>query len=70
MKLIPWVICAVLAVLAFFLKFCVPGYSFSALVCLCLIAIIAFYTVMPMVGLRFPLFSRIAVRVLDRKSVV
>jgi len=63
MKLIPWVICAVLAVLAFFLKFCVPGYSFSALVCLCLIAIIAFYTVMPMVGLRFPLFSRIAVRV-------
>ncbi len=63
MKLIPWVICAVLSVLAFFLKFCVPGYSFSALVCLCLIAIILFYTVMPMVGLKFPAFAKITTRI-------
>jgi len=63
MKLIPWVICGFLAVLAFFLKFCVPGYSFSALVCLCLIAIIAFYTVMPMVGLKFPAFAKITTRI-------
>ncbi len=43
MRLFPWLVCAVLAVLAVFLKFCVPGYSFSALVCCILIGIIAFY---------------------------
>ena len=53
MKLLPWVSCGILAALAFFLKFCVPGYSFSALVCLALIAVILFYTLIPMVsGLR------------------
>ena len=62
MKLLPWLACGILAALAFFLKFCVPGYSFSALVCCCLIALIVFYTVMPMVGLRFPLFARITTR--------
>ena len=50
--------CAVLAVAAFILKFCVPGYSFSALVCLCLIAIILFYTLMPLVGLQFPALAK------------
>jgi uncharacterized SAM-binding protein YcdF (DUF218 family) len=50
-------------VLAFFLKFCIPGYSFSALVCCCLIGLIIFYTVMPAVGLKFPLFARVATRV-------
>ena len=34
MKLIPWLVCAVLAVLAYFLKFHALGYGFSALVCL------------------------------------
>lgn len=63
MKLIPWLICGVLAAMAFFLKFCVPGYSFSALVCCCLIAIIVFYTVMPMVGVRFPTLAKIATRI-------
>ena len=62
MKVLPWVLCGLLAALAFFLKFCVPGYSFSALVCCCLIAIIVFYTVMPMVALRFPLFGRVVTR--------
>ena len=33
-------VCAVLGVMAVYLKFCIPGYSFSALVCLCLIALI------------------------------
>ena len=42
---LPLVACAVLAALAFFLKFCVPGYSFSALVCCGIIAVIAFYEV-------------------------
>ena len=63
MKLLPGLVCGILAALAFFLKFCVPGYSFSALVCCCLIALIVFYTVMPMVGLKFPLFARLSTRI-------
>jgi len=55
--------CALLACLAFFLKFCVPGYSFSALVCLCLIGLILFYTFMPVVGLEFPAFAKITTRI-------
>lgn len=60
MKLLPWLSCSILAVLAFFLKFCVPGYSFSALVCLALIAIILFYTLIPMVGMKYPRFAGFA----------
>lgn len=55
--------CGILGALAFFLKFCVPGYSFSALVCLCLIGLILFYTFMPMVGLKFPVFAKYATRI-------
>ena len=57
MILLPWLVCGVLAVMAFFLKFVLPGYSFSALVCICLIAIILFYTFIPLVGLKFPVFA-------------
>ena len=60
MKLLPWVSCGILAALAFFLKFCVPGYSFSALVCLALIAVILFYTLIPMVGMKHPKLAGIA----------
>ena len=60
MKLLPWVSCGILAALAFFLKFCVPGYSFSALVCLALIAVILFYTLIPMVGMKYPKLAGIA----------
>lgn len=63
MKLLPWLICAVLGAMAIFLKFCVPGYSFSALVCLCLIAIILFYTLMPMIGLKLPTFAKATTRI-------
>ena len=56
-------LCALLAVLAFFLKYCVPGYSFSSLVCLCLIGLILFYSFMPLLGLKFPVFARIATRI-------
>ena len=59
MSFLPWLSCLVLAGLAFFLKFCIPGYSFSALVCVCLIGLILFYTLMPMVGLKFPVFAKI-----------
>ena len=61
--LIPLLICAFLAGLAFFLKYCVPGYSFSALVCICLIGIILFYTLMPFVGLKFPVLEKTATRI-------
>ena len=62
-RIIALAVCAVLAGLAVFLKFCVPGYSFSALVCICLIGLILFYTFMPLVGLKFPALSKIAIRV-------
>ena len=63
MKLLPWLVCGVLAVMAFFLKFVLPGYSFSALVCLILIALILFYTLMPLVGLKFPRFAKTLTRI-------
>lgn len=56
-------VCGFLAVLAYVLKFVFWGYSFSALVCLCLIAVILFYTFMPLVGLKFPVFSKITIRI-------
>ncbi|MBQ2928094.1 MAG: YdcF family protein [Oscillospiraceae bacterium] len=62
-SLFPLLFCAILGALAFFLKFCIPGYSFSALVCLCLIGIILFYTLMPLAGLKLPVFARVATKV-------
>ena len=62
MKLILWILCGALAGLAFFLKFCIPGYSFSALVCLCIVAIILFYTFMPMIGMKWPVLAKWATR--------
>ena len=41
--LIPWIINGILGLMALFYKFVVPGYSFTALVCVLLIGIIAFY---------------------------
>ena len=61
--ILPWLGCGLLAALAYFLKYCVPGYSFSALVCLCLVGLILFYTLMPMVGLKFPVFAKAVTRV-------
>ena len=62
-RLIALGVCAVLGVLAVYLKFFIPGYSFSALVCLCLIGLILFYTFLPLVGLKFPGFARWTIRV-------
>ena len=62
-RILALLICAVLSGLAFFLKFCIPGYSFSALVCICLIGIILFYTFMPLVGLQFPQFAKYTTRI-------
>jgi len=62
-RILALIFCALLSGLAFFLKFCIPGYSFSALVCICLIAIILFYTFMPLIGLKFPDFAKITTRI-------
>ena len=62
-RILALLFCAVLSGLALYLKFCIPGYSFSALVCICLIGIILFYTFLPLVGLKFPGFARFATRV-------
>jgi len=53
-QILPWLCCLLLVLMAFFLKFCVPGYSFSALVCLCLMGIILFYTVTARLMKRYP----------------
>ena len=54
----PWLGCLALAALAFFLKFMVPGYSFSALVCCGLIAVIAFYEITRLLLNKYPLKMR------------
>lgn len=61
-RILVLICCALLSGLAFFLKFCIPGYSFSALVCVCLIAIILFYTFMPLVGLKFPVLAGVTTK--------
>lgn len=62
-RILALIACATLGVLAFFLRYCVPGYSFSALVCLCLIAIILFYSFMPVVGMSYPAFAKITTKI-------
>ena len=62
-RIVALCICTALAGLAFFLKYCVPGYSFSALVCICLMGLILFYTLMPLIGLKFPQFAKYATRI-------
>lgn len=56
-------LCIPLGILAYFCKFVLPGYSFSALVCLCLIGVILFYVLMPLAGLKYPLFSKWVLRI-------
>lgn len=60
---LPWGICAGLGILAFFLKFCVPGYSFSALMCCFGIGIVAFYEISRMLLPRFPKTMRVLRRI-------
>lgn len=63
-------ICAVLSGLAFYLKFCIPGYSFSALVCICLIGMILFYVFMPLLGLKFPVFAQYTTRIFTAVLII
>ena len=62
-RILALLICAALSCLAFYLKFCIPGYSFSALVCICLIAVILFYAFMPLLGLKFPALAKYTTRI-------
>lgn len=57
-RIIPWCVIALLLVLAFYFKFMVPGYSFSALVCLGLAAVVLFYAVMPILGRSYLTLAR------------
>lgn len=50
--------CVPFAAVAYFCKYIFPGYSFTTLVCLCIIGVILFYTLMPLVGTKFPDFAR------------
>lgn len=50
--------CIPLTVLAYLFKFVLPGYSFSALVCLAVVGVILFYVFMPLAGLKFPVFAK------------
>lgn len=62
LKLWPLALCVPPGILGYFCKFVLPGYSFSALVCLCLIGLILFYTLMPFVTQRFPRFGTLLTR--------
>ena len=58
-----WILCGFLAVGAYILRFHLWGYSFSALVCCCLIAIILFYTLIPLLAVPFPAAARWITRI-------
>ena len=51
--------CLPFAALGYVCKYVLPGYSFTALVCLGIIGVILFYTLMPLVGRVFPQFAKI-----------
>ena len=53
-RLLPVLFCLAFAGLAYFFKFCIPGYSFSALVCCGIIAIITFYEGTRLLLTRYP----------------
>lgn len=66
--LTPWRVAAIAAVglllaMAFFFKFMIPGYSFTALVCLLLVALIIFYAFFPLLGGKFPRFTKLTLRI-------
>lgn len=62
--------CIPFGVVGFFAKFVVPGYSFTAVVCLGIIGMILFYTFMPLVGLRYPGFAFVLTRIVTCLLIV
>ena len=69
-RILALLVCALLSGLAYFLKFCIPGYSFSALVCICLIGMILFYVFMPLIGLKFPVFAKYTTRIFTAVLII
>lgn len=51
--------CVPFAAIWYVCKNILPGYSFTALVCLCIIGVILFYGFMPLVGRVLPRFARV-----------
>ena len=47
----------------YFCKYVLPGYSFTALVCLCIIGVILFYTLIPFLGQYFPTAQKVLTRI-------
>lgn len=62
--------CAPFAAVAYFCKYIMPGYSFTALVCIGIIGVILFYSLMPLVGRVLPRFAKIATVVFSVALVV
>ena len=63
LRIILWALCGILAVGAYILRFQLWGYSFSALVCCCLIAVILFYTLVPLLAVPYPAVYKWLVRI-------
>lgn len=62
-RCLPYLCAGFLLLLAAFLAFCVPGYSFSALVCLCLVGVISFYEATRLLKHRFPKAMKVLRRI-------
>ena len=62
-RAVPLLVCAILGIFAYILKFCLPGYGFSALVCVGIIAVILFYTCMPLVALSHPALAAVITKI-------
>lgn len=58
--IVSWLFMILLVAAAGIFKFCMVGYSFSALVCLCLAGVVLFYTVMPYIRKKYPVFGKAA----------
>ena len=63
LRILLWALCGILAVGAYILKYVLWGYGFSALVCCCLIALILFYTLMPLAAVPFPIAYKWIMRI-------
>jgi len=64
-RILALILCGMLGMLALYLKVVLPGYSFSALVCVLLICLILFYAFFPLLGGMWPRFTRITRRVVS-----
>ena len=53
-----WLLILLFVMAAAVFKFCMVGYSFSALVCLCLAGVVLFYTLVPLLRKKYPVFER------------